>query len=110
MKKELIVVMLLMIVGCNEAQQQTVATTDPFGIILQPSPQWTEKFGDSKESVLIFNLCRLDLNNARQHRSFIDPNDPNSIESRLRLCENSLHKEPKESFDIPEIPTYKEMK
>jgi len=81
----------ILLVGCKETPKTTNLMADPMSAILKPNDTWVQKYGDSKESTLVFNLVILDRSNANQHQAIIraigDPNDPNSIESRLSRLE-----------------------
>lgn len=90
----IIVVFILFMItelsGCEESQKAKPAiVTDPISILVQPPKAWFDKYGDSKESRLIFAMMVLDVNNLQQHKkiaravigafnSITDPNNPNN--------------------------------
>lgn len=88
-----ILFMITVISGCEESQKaKPTIVTDPMSVILKLPDNWKAKYGDSSESVLVYNMVVLDYMNTRNHqliiKSIADPNDPNNIESRLRKLES----------------------
>ena len=73
--------LITLLVGCEETHKIGNPMADPMSAILKPTDAWKQKYGDSEESALVFNLVVIDRTNAQQHQAIIraitDPNDPN---------------------------------
>lgn len=87
-----LVVFALIVGGCEESQQ----SADPLTILKPPPERWISKYGDTEEGRLVYGIYLVDSGGAQERmkivRYLIDPNDPNSIKSRLADIEARLTK------------------
>jgi hypothetical protein len=86
-----ILFMITALSGCEPSSKQITTTADPMTLLPKPDPNWIAKYGDSKESRLVYSMA-FERYERKQYdlaiiRKIVDPNDPNSVESRLKKLE-----------------------
>ena len=89
----LLLMMLIMLVGCNESQKVPQENIKPLDQQLVPARQdWKDAYGDTLETQIAFNLAILRQNdlviaNVMNKMHPTDPNDPNNLMARIKKLE-----------------------